>query len=97
MLLPAGGSAAVAALPPRLLTLPLLLPPLLPAAQRDGTRVLATPALDGKILPGITRDSIIQLARGWGECAVEERRVTVREVKEVGGWGGWAGLGVERG
>eukprot|EP00887_Chlorella_sp_A99_P003728 scaffold7.g3728.t1 len=52
-------------------------------AQRDGSRVLATPELDGKILPGITRDSVLALARAWDECAVEERRVTLAEVKQA--------------
>lgn len=54
--------------------------------QRDGHRVLVTPALGGTILPGITRDSILQLARSWGEeevGAVEERPVTIAEVREA--------------
>ncbi|MBZ0205453.1 MAG: branched-chain amino acid aminotransferase [Flavobacteriales bacterium] len=41
--------------------------------------VLTTPSLDGTILPGITRDSILALARGKG-MRVEERKVTVDEV-----------------
>lgn len=51
--------------------------------QPDGTRVLATPRLSGTILPGITRDSILQLAASWGECDVEERAVTIAEVRQV--------------
>lgn len=51
--------------------------------QRDGGRVLATPRLSGTILPGITRDSILQLARAWGGCDVEERAVTIEEVRQV--------------
>lgn len=43
--------------------------------------VLTTPSLDGTILPGITRDSILTLARGKG-LPVEERKVTVEEVVE---------------
>jgi len=43
----------------------------------DGT--LVTPALAGSILPGITRDSVLTLARASG-IPVEERPVTVDEV-----------------
>ncbi|MBK6342505.1 MAG: branched-chain amino acid aminotransferase [Flavobacteriales bacterium] len=44
----------------------------------DGT--LITPALDGTILRGITRDSIIRIAKDEG-IKVEERRVSVEEVE----------------
>jgi branched-chain amino acid aminotransferase len=40
---------------------------------------LVTPPLDGTILPGVTRDSVIQLARHWG-LNVQERRVSIDEV-----------------
>jgi branched-chain amino acid aminotransferase len=40
---------------------------------------LITPPLDGSILGGITRDSIIQLARSWGVNVVE-KRITIDEV-----------------
>lgn len=43
----------------------------------DGT--LVTPELDGSILHGITRDSIIRIAKDQG-VAVEERKVSVEEV-----------------
>ncbi|MGI6238236.1 MAG: branched-chain amino acid aminotransferase [Christensenellales bacterium] len=43
----------------------------------DGT--IVTPALNGSILPGITRDSILTLARDMG-YPVEERAVAIREV-----------------
>lgn len=42
-----------------------------------------TPPLDGTILPGVTRDSVIQLARGWGEFEVRERQLTIGEIKQV--------------
>lgn len=45
--------------------------------------VLITPDLQGSILPGITRDSVIQLAKHW-DMPVEERRVTIDEVMEAG-------------
>ncbi|ADW18827.1 branched chain amino acid aminotransferase apoenzyme [Desulfobulbus propionicus DSM 2032] len=40
---------------------------------------LITPPLEGSILPGITRDSVLQLARDWG-YPVSERRITIDEV-----------------
>lgn len=46
----------------------------------DGT--LVTPELDGTILHGITRDSVIKLARDQG-YNVEARKVTVKEVVEA--------------
>lgn len=42
---------------------------------------LITPALSGTILPGITRDSIIHLAKHWG-MLVEERSIEVSEFIE---------------
>lgn len=43
-------------------------------------RQLITPPLDGTILPGITRDSILQLCREWGSFDVLEARITMSEV-----------------
>lgn len=43
---------------------------------------LVTPALSDSILPGITRDSVLQLVRSWGN-KVEERKVSVKEVVEA--------------
>jgi branched-chain amino acid aminotransferase len=40
---------------------------------------LVTPALSDSILAGITRDSVLQLARKWG-MKVEERKVSVSEL-----------------
>ncbi|KAL1917373.1 uncharacterized protein VTP21DRAFT_5029 [Calcarisporiella thermophila] len=48
--------------------------------NEQGETELVTPELDGTILPGVTRDSILQLARGWGEFKVTERRLTMPEV-----------------
>jgi branched-chain amino acid aminotransferase len=42
---------------------------------------LVTPALSGSILPGITRDSVITLAKSWG-MPVEERVISIDEVIE---------------
>jgi branched-chain amino acid aminotransferase len=41
--------------------------------------VLVTPELNGSILPGITRDSVLCLARDWG-LKVEERPIAIDEV-----------------
>ncbi len=43
----------------------------------DGT--IVTPQLNGSILPGVTRDSVIQLCKSWG-LPVEERKVSVDEL-----------------
>ena len=40
---------------------------------------IVTPALDGTILPGITRDSVIKLARQMG-LAVKEQRVAIKDI-----------------
>ncbi|WP_426197392.1 branched-chain amino acid aminotransferase [Massilia sp. DWR3-1-1] len=46
---------------------------------RDGEKVtLVTPALTGTLLPGITRDSLLQIARDLG-YASEERRLSVSQ------------------
>lgn len=41
--------------------------------------ILLTPALSDRILDGITRDSILVLAKDWG-IPVEERRISVNEI-----------------
>lgn len=41
-----------------------------------------TPSLEGSILPGITRDSVIQLLKAWG-IKVGERKITVEELFEA--------------
>lgn len=43
---------------------------------------LITPPLTGSILPGVTRDSVIQLARHWG-IPVHERLISIDEVVET--------------
>jgi len=45
-------------------------------------RILKTPRLGGSILPGITRDSVIQLSRDVLNLKVEESDVTVDEVMD---------------
>ncbi len=46
--------------------------------QEKGETVVVTPELTGTLLPGITRDSLLQLAREQGFRA-EERKITVDE------------------
>ncbi|XP_056280366.1 branched-chain-amino-acid aminotransferase, cytosolic isoform X1 [Pseudoliparis swirei] len=64
--------------------------------NEDGEEELATPPLDGIILPGVTRQSILELTRRWGEFKVTERYLTMSQlcsalkqlrVKEVFGSG----------
>ncbi|HOV87362.1 MAG TPA: branched-chain amino acid aminotransferase [Syntrophobacteraceae bacterium] len=43
---------------------------------------LITPPLSGSILPGVTRDSVIQLARHWG-IQVTERLIDIDEVMDA--------------
>lgn len=45
--------------------------------------LLITRELSGTILPGVTRDSVIQLSRHWG-ITVEERKISIDEVMEAG-------------
>ncbi len=62
--------------------------------QEDGSLELVTPPLDGMILPGVTRDSVLSLARSHAEgtlripnlpsrFTVSERDVTMKEVCEA--------------
>jgi branched-chain amino acid aminotransferase len=43
---------------------------------------IVTPPLDGSILPGVTRDSVLALLLDWGLPAVE-RRISLDEVEEA--------------
>uniref|UniRef100_A0A8C1BMN6 Branched-chain-amino-acid aminotransferase n=1 Tax=Cyprinus carpio carpio TaxID=630221 RepID=A0A8C1BMN6_CYPCA len=45
-----------------------------------GEKELVTPPLDGIILPGVTRQSLLDLAREWGDFKVTERRVLMKEL-----------------
>ncbi|XP_025047112.1 branched-chain-amino-acid aminotransferase, cytosolic isoform X1 [Alligator sinensis] len=48
--------------------------------NEDGEEELATPPLDGIILPGVTRQSILDLAHLWGEFKVSERYITMSDL-----------------
>ena len=43
---------------------------------------VVTPALNGSILPGITRNSVIEVCKGWG-YEVEERKVSAEELLQA--------------
>ncbi|XP_039188827.1 branched-chain-amino-acid aminotransferase, cytosolic isoform X1 [Crotalus tigris] len=49
--------------------------------NENGENELATPPLDGIILPGVTRQSILDLARKWGEFKVSERYITMSDLR----------------
>ncbi|XP_072528976.1 branched-chain-amino-acid aminotransferase, cytosolic isoform X1 [Salminus brasiliensis] len=49
--------------------------------NEKGEEELATPPLDGIILPGITRQSVLELARKWGEFKVSERYLTMSDLR----------------
>lgn len=43
----------------------------------SGEKELLTPPLNGLILPGITRDSILTLGKQWGQFKVREANMTM--------------------
>lgn len=43
---------------------------------------IITPSLEGSILPGVTRDSVIHLLKSWN-LSVDERMVTMKEIYEA--------------
>ncbi|KAJ8392333.1 hypothetical protein AAFF_G00076970 [Aldrovandia affinis] len=49
--------------------------------NEHGEEELATPPLDGVILPGITRQSILELTRKWGVFKVSERYLTMADLR----------------
>lgn len=52
--------------------------------NEKGEKELITPPLDdGTILPGVTRDSILQLTRSWKEFKVSERPINMKELLQA--------------
>jgi len=51
--------------------------------KEDGSKELVTPPLDGTILPGVNRASVIELCRNWGEFGVSERQITIGELTSI--------------
>ncbi|KAG1669217.1 Branched-chain-amino-acid aminotransferase, mitochondrial [Nymphon striatum] len=56
----------------------------LTAFTKDWWRILkkelVTPPLDGIILPGVTRNSLLAMARSWNEFKTTERKITMNEL-----------------
>ena len=48
----------------------------------SGELELVTPPLDGLVLPGVTRDSVLKLAREFGDMKVSERHLSFDEVSK---------------
>lgn len=51
--------------------------------NKDGETELVTPPLSGIILPGVTRQSVLDLTREWNEFKVTERKITMAEIREA--------------
>lgn len=51
--------------------------------NKDGEMELITPPLTGLILPGITRRSVLELAREWNDFKVSEREITMNDLREM--------------
>ncbi|CAF4134665.1 unnamed protein product, partial [Rotaria sordida] len=51
--------------------------------NKKGSNELVTPPLNGLILPGVTRQSILDLGRTWKELTVSEREITMDELLEA--------------
>lgn len=49
-----------------------------------GETELVTPPLDGTILPGVTRNSIISLVSEWNEFPVCEKAITIPQIIKAG-------------
>ncbi|XP_059613424.1 branched-chain-amino-acid aminotransferase, cytosolic [Phlebotomus argentipes] len=49
----------------------------------NGEKELITPPLNGLILPGVTRDSILELSRSWGQYQVREGKITMKWVQQL--------------
>jgi len=51
--------------------------------NKDGEEELITAPLDGTILPGVTRDSVLKMTAEWGRFKVTVRHFTMSEVVEA--------------
>lgn len=51
--------------------------------NKKGELELLTPPLDGTILEGVTRQSILDLAKKWGDIKVSERPITMKETLKL--------------
>lgn len=51
--------------------------------NEKGEKELVTPPLDGTILPGVTRDSILSLTKEWKDFAVKEAPITMADITKA--------------
>jgi len=51
--------------------------------NEEGDPEIATPPLDGSILPGVTRKSLLELGKTWGTHKVVERKITMADVRKA--------------
>eukprot|EP01086_Lenisia_limosa_P003820 TRINITY_DN1853_c0_g1_i2.p1 TRINITY_DN1853_c0_g1~~TRINITY_DN1853_c0_g1_i2.p1 ORF type:complete len:405 (-),score=164.19 TRINITY_DN1853_c0_g1_i2:52-1086(-) len=51
--------------------------------NKEGEKELITAPLDGIILPGVTRDSVLQMTRKWGDFKVTEKVFTMKDLAEA--------------
>jgi len=51
--------------------------------ETNRPELVTAPLERGDILPGVTRASILDLARSWGDFDVSERHITMGEIKEA--------------
>lgn len=51
--------------------------------NKKGETELVTPPLDGTILEGVTRQSILDMTRKWSDIKVTERPITMKETLEL--------------
>uniref|UniRef100_A0A7E4UPV0 Branched-chain-amino-acid aminotransferase n=1 Tax=Panagrellus redivivus TaxID=6233 RepID=A0A7E4UPV0_PANRE len=51
--------------------------------EQNELELVTPPLSDGLILPGVTRDSLIQIAKSWNEFKITERYPTMDEIKRA--------------
>lgn len=52
--------------------------------NENGEKELLTPPLSrGDILPGVTRDSVLELAKEWQEFHVSEANITMKQIQKA--------------
>jgi branched-chain amino acid aminotransferase len=56
---------------------------LIKSPQTGRPELITPPLTTGDILPGVTRDSILHLARNWDDVDVSERSLTIFEIKQA--------------
>ena len=52
-------------------------------SEDSGLELVTPPLTNGCILPGITRQSILELTKEWNEFDVVERKLTMKEVRRL--------------